>query len=296
MTNLNNPDFTKHFDNAKFLGDFVNGSKEWHDLRNQPGVISGSEIGAILGLSPFTSAYTLWAQKTGLIDSETVGNIAMRLGQLVEPAILQLYREQHPEQQVFEVGTFAHKDFDWAHANPDGLCVDESGNPFILEIKHTATYWDAIPEHYKAQVFWYMWVFDVKKAVFAVVNAGRYKEYELDFDDFEFAAILDRVTKFRRLVETGEAPDWDGSESTFETVRSLSPEIEDTREDLGQLGIELWSAQQKVKEAETHLTEMKSRTIAALNGAKYGVVEDTVVCVLSQRGAGKPFLTIKENK
>ena len=296
MTKQQSPDFTQHFGQATFLGDFENGSQQWHDLRNQPGVISGSEIGTILGLSPWTSAYTLWAQKTGLLSDTFEQNLSMRLGQLIEPAILQLYREQHPEQQIFEVGTFAHKDFPWAHANPDALCIDEIGNPFILEIKHTATYWDSIPENYQAQVFWYMWIFNVRKAVFAVVNAGRYKEYVLDFDDFEFAAILDKVLKFKRLVETGEAPDWDGSDSTFETVRSLSPGIEDTREDLGQLGIELWNANEAVKKAETHLTEMKSRTIAALNGAKYGIVEDTVVCVLTQKGAGKPYLTIKEKK
>ena len=280
--------------NATSLGTFESGSPEWHELRNQPGVISGSEIGAILGLSPFTSPYTLWAQKTGLIQPDPVGNVAMRLGQLVEPAIYQLFCEQHPEYQVFQVGTYAHKDYSWAHANPDGIGVDETGQAFILEIKHTATYWDSVPEHYRAQVLWYMWVFDIKKTIFAVVNAGRYKEYEVLFDEFEFAAILDRVTRFKKLIETATAPDWDGSDSTFETVRTLSPDIEDTRTELGELGLSLISAVSKVKEAETYLTELKSRVLSALNGSKYGTLEDVVIVTLSQRGAGKPYLTIKE--
>ena len=280
--------------NATSLGTFESGSPEWHELRNQPGVISGSEIGAILGLSPFTSPYTLWAQKTGLIQPDPVGNVAMRLGQLVEPAIYQLFTEQHPEYQVFQVGTYAHKDYSWAHANPDGIGVDETGQAFILEIKHTATYWDSVPEHYRAQVLWYMWVFDIKKTIFAVVNAGRYKEYEVLFDEFEFAAILDRVTRFKKLIETATAPDWDGSDSTFETVRTLSPDIEDTRTELGELGLSLISAVSKVKEAETYLTELKSRVLSALNGSKYGTLEDVVIVTLSQRGAGKPYLTIKE--
>lgn len=282
--------------NAVFLGNFKSNSPEWHKLRDGKGVISGSEIGTILGLSPFTSAVTLWAQKTGRLPNQIVGNTAMRLGQLVEPAIFTLFQEQHPEYQVYEVGTYAHKQYDWAHANPDGVVVDESGEAFILEIKHTATYWDAVPEHYKAQVFWYMWVTGLKKAVFAVVNAGRYKEYWVEWDQFEFDAIFHRVLDFRTRIFADEQPDWDGSESTYETIRALAPDLESRNEELGTLGIELVNAQTDFDKAETHLREMKSRTIEALNGAKSGTVDGVVVATLSQRSGGLPFLTIKKAK
>ena len=281
---------------AKFLGNFENNSPEWHALRDEQGVISGSEIGAILGLSPFTSAITLWAQKTGRLPSSFEPNTAMRLGQLVEPAIRTLYHEQHPEHDVYEVGTYAHKEQTWAHANPDALCFDELGVPYILEIKHTATYWDSVPEHYRAQVLWYMWIFNIKRAVFAVVNAGRYKEYEVLFDEFEFQAIYHRVLDFRTRIFADEQPDWDGSDSTYETIRSLAPAIETLDEELGTLGIELLNAQADLEKIETHFTELKSRTIAALNGAKNGTIDGEVVVTLSQRGAGLPFLTFKKAK
>ena len=285
--------------NAVSLGEFESGSVEWHELRNQPGVISGSEIGAALSLSPFKSAYTLWAEKCGLVPQEQIDakrNVAMRVGQLVEPAILQLYREQHPAEQVITVGTYAHKNHDWVHANPDGIGVDESGVPFILEIKHSASYWDGVPEHYKTQVYWYMFVFGVRKAVFAVLNAGRYKEFEIVWDDFTWSVIWQKVTQFRQGVLDHVAPDWDGSDSTYETVRSISPDVENRNEELGQLGLELWKAHVAAKEAETELQKVKAITITALNGAKNGTIDGEVVCTLSQRGAGKPYLTIKESK
>lgn len=282
--------------NATFLGNYENNSPEWHELRDEQGVISGSEIGAILGLSPFTSAVTLWAQKTGRLPSSFEPNLAMRLGQLVEPAIFALFSEQHPEYKVYDVGTYGHKEHNWAHANPDGVCVDENGEAFILEIKHTATYWDYVPEHYKAQVFWYMWVTGLKKAVFAVVNAGRYKEYWVEWDQFEFDAMFHRVLDFRTRIFADEQPDWDGSESTYETVRAISPNVESRDEELGQLGIELVNAQTDFDAAETHLREMKSRTIGALNGAKNGTVEGQVVATLTQRGNNAPYLTIKKAK
>jgi predicted phage-related endonuclease len=182
------------------------------------------------------------------------------------------------------------------HANPDGICLDENGEGYILEIKHTATYWDDIPEHYKAQVFWYMNVFGLKRAVFAVVNAGRYKEYELAWDDFEWAAILQQVKKFRQHVLEDELPAWDGSESTYETVRKLSPDVEARDEELGTLGIELMNAQTDFDKAETYLREMKSRVIGALNGAKNGTIDGQVVVTLSQRSGNAPYLTIKKAK
>jgi putative phage-type endonuclease len=293
---MRNPEIQKILNTAIHLGNFENNSPEWHELRNTKGVISGSEIGAILGLSPFTSAVTLWAEKTGRIERDVVGNTAMRLGQLVEPAIRQLYQESHTDHVVEEVGTYASIHASWMHANPDAVCLDETGQGYILEIKHTALYWDAVPEHYKAQVFWYMFVFGLKKSVFAVVNAGRYKEYEVLWDEFEWQAMLQRVTDFRQNVLDNLQPEWDGSESTFETARKLSPGIETRDEELGQLGIELVNAQTDFDAAETHLREMKSRTIGALNGAKSGTIDGQVVVTLSQRAGGVPYLTIKKAK
>ena len=293
---MRNPEIQKILNTAIHLGNFENNSPEWHELRNTEGVISGSEIGAILGLSPFTSAVTLWAEKTGRIERDVVGNTAMRLGQLVEPAIRQLYQESHTDHVVEEVGTYASIHASWMHANPDAVCLDETGQGYILEIKHTALYWDAVPEHYKAQVFWYMFVFGLKKSVFAVVNAGRYKEYEVLWDEFEWQAMLQRVTDFRQNVLDNLQPEWDGSESTFETARKLSPGIETRDEELGQLGIELVNAQTDFDAAETHLREMKSRTIGALNGAKSGTIDGQVVVTLSQRAGGVPYLTIKKAK
>ena len=281
---------------ALHLGNFENNSPEWHELRNRPGVISGSEVGAILGLSPFTSAVTLWAEKTGRIERDNVGNTAMRLGQLVEPAIRQLYAENHVDHVVEEVGTYAAPSASWMHANPDAVCIDATGQGYILEIKHTATFWDDVPEHYKAQVFWYMFVFDLKKAVFAVVNAGRYKEYEVIWDDFEWEAILQQIKKFRQHVLDNLQPEWDGSESTYETTRKLSPNVETRDEELGTLGIELMNAQTDLDSAETHLREMKSRVIQALNGAKNGCIDGEVVVTLSQRSGNAPYLTIKKAK
>jgi hypothetical protein len=106
--------------------------------------------------------------------------------------------------------------------------------------------------------------------------------------------LWDRVLNFRNRLIDDVQPDWDGSESTYDTTRKLMDGLETRDEELGQLGIELFNAQDAFDEAETYLREMKSRTIEALNGAKNGVINGKVVCTLQQRAGGLPYLTVKK--
>jgi hypothetical protein len=85
---------------AVLLGDFANGSPEWHELRNEPGVIGGSDIAACAGLSSWTSPITLWAKKTGQIPDEVTPNMSMKLGTILEEPILELFADEHPELKI----------------------------------------------------------------------------------------------------------------------------------------------------------------------------------------------------
>ena len=87
---------------AVLLGDFANGSDEWHELRNQPGAVGGSDIAAIAGLSTWESAITKWAKKTGQIPDEVEPNMSMKLGTKLESPILELFADEHPELEIYE--------------------------------------------------------------------------------------------------------------------------------------------------------------------------------------------------
>jgi len=63
---------------ARLLGVYPPGSPEWHAERSLG--IGGSEVGTILGLNPWESAYALWAKKLNLIPSEIKENWAIRFG------------------------------------------------------------------------------------------------------------------------------------------------------------------------------------------------------------------------
>lgn len=274
---------------ATLLGNFLPDSDEWHNARRG---ITGSDIGAILGVSPFKSAYTLWAEKRGLISDRIEPSIPMRMGTLFEPAIKQLFIEQQPDLFVHDTGTWVSKGNESYKANPDGLIEFSDGELGILEIKHTSQYWPELPQTYFEQVHWYLYVLGLKHAIVAAVTAGRYSDYIVEYDAQHAAYVLDRVQAFERLVATDTEPDYDGSTSTYETVRTLAPGLTDSEIELGYLWVNLSNAKARYDEANTVFNSFKSATLAQMDGAKHGTYNGERVITLQAKN-GKPFITFK---
>ena len=281
---------------ANRLGDFTPADQEWHDLRMKG--ITGTDVGAILGVSPFSSAYKIWAIKTGQITDEVKQNQSMRLGQLMEPALLQLFKEEHPELQVHEVGTYAHEDYPFMIANPDGLAVEDD-KLWIVEIKTSRKYWDEIPRHYIAQVLHYADVFSADGIKIVSYAGGNYQEWTLDFTQFELDFQREAVKEFwQENIQGGVEPSWDGSQATYEVVRELArPGDPEVSVDLGYLGVQLANANQEAQRADQELRQLKSAALAQMGDAKFGMVEqegkEYLIATKRQRGEGKVWLEVK---
>jgi putative phage-type endonuclease len=172
----------KELGDAVLLGNFENGSAEWHALRDEPGAVGGSDIGAIASLSPWESPITKWAKKTGKISDDFEPNMSMRLGNKLETPILEIFAEEHPELEIFTTGTWAHKEFDWQRANPDALYQEGGRHLGIIEVKFSRDYWTEVPQHYRAQVLWYMNVFGIQQATLVALAGSSYQEFEIEWD------------------------------------------------------------------------------------------------------------------
>lgn len=284
---------------ATWLGTFTSEDPQWHELR--AGGIGGSEVGVICGLSPWASPYSLWATKTGLVENDFAENESMYWGKAAEPIIVNRFAEDHPSWQIYtNCGTWHSPNHKWQIANPDGIFVDENGELGILEIK-TAMYeeeWDRatgkIPATYRAQVLWYAQTFGIKRAIVAVLFHGnKYEEYEIVIDEFEQQANLDRAITFQTLVETKTAPEFDGSNATYEIVRKIHPEIEDRDEEMGDLGIHYMNALAEADAATEKATELKSRVLSAMGFAKRGLINGDHFFTRTSKAGGTPYLTIK---
>jgi putative phage-type endonuclease len=281
---------------ASFLGDYEAGSEAWHKLRNDDAAIGGSDIGAIAGLSPWESPITKWAKRTGQISDDLVPNMSMRLGTKLEAPILEIYAEDHPELEIYTTGTWARKDFPWQRANPDALYRKADGSWGIVEIKFSRDYWTEVPQHYRAQVLWYMSVFGIQQATLVALAGSSYQEFEIEWDAFEAASLIAAAYRFRESVLTNTMPDWDGSNSTFETIRAMNPKIEDGEEHLDELGVHYFNALDEFEKSDKRLTELKSRVLKAMAGKKRGIIYGEHAISLRARGMGNPYLHNEKGK
>jgi putative phage-type endonuclease len=286
-------------DVAIHLGTFASNSPEWHALRSKG--IGGSLVGTIAGLNKWESPYTAWAKFTGRIPNETPDSPAMEWGRRLESVVLDKFQDEHPELEVIrEVGTWQSLERPYQIANPDGIATDEFGNLCVIEIK-TAKYpddWEAgVPLYYLTQVQWYMSCLGIQRAFVAVLIGGSdYREYEVEADHFQQMADIALVEQFLDAVANEKAPDWDGSESTYETVRKIHPEILDDDVELGELGALCLTAIQKESDAKAEALMFKSKVLDTMGLAKRGLVNGQWVFSRQARGSGSPFLTVKRGQ
>jgi putative phage-type endonuclease len=273
---------------AKYLGTFEPGTPEWHEARKGLG---GSDIAAVMDKNPYKSAFTLYAEKTGLIDGNIEPSMPMQMGTAFEPVIRDLFVKNNSEWlKVHETGTWASVEEPRSVANPDGIIEWDDGSLGVLEIKFSRMYWDKLPEHYNLQVQHYLSVLGLKRGVVVAVAGGDWKEFDVVRDDSLVEAMKRRLEAFYGLLDTNTAPDYDGSESTYETVRELSEGLQEGDIELGSLWANLLQAKSESEYWETQFKAHKSAVLAFMDGTKYGLFQGDKVISLQARN-GKPFIT-----
>lgn len=265
---------------AVHIGTWEPGTPEWNEARRD--TINGSEIAAVLGISPYDSPFSLWHRKAGRIG-EVEQSDEMYWGNQLEPVIRDEFNRRH--QRAFAPsGLFRHHERMWQGGGPDGIDDGE-----LLECK-TARYdegWgepgsDQIPVHYRAQCLWYLDVFGYQVCHVAVLIAGsEFREYRIKRDDAELVPMRAAATAFLETLRAGQAPPLDGHEATYQAMRELHPDIEPGRVDLpAAIALPYLQAVAAAKDAEA---EKRHRAAAVLDAM--GSVKDAFY--LNQRIASR---------
>jgi len=144
-----------------------------------------------------------------------------------------------------------------------------------------------------------MMVMGVKRAVIVGLIAMDWVEYWVEADEFEQDVMKQAAERFWHGVKNNTAPAWDGSESTYEAVRELHPDIDETEVEIDGLHY-LPAAQAAFDKAEYELKQMKSEVLSIMGNAKHAYIEHegATIRVASRqaRGQGRPFLVVKKGK
>lgn len=182
--------------------------EEWLKARSEG--IGASEVGAIIGVSPFDTPFSIFLKKTGQVPPEPE-NEAMLMGHLLEDAVAKRW-EIETGQKVIKASAadiiYVHPQYDYMRVTPDRIV---KGRKKLLECKTTALPVDEdnLPPYWVAQVIYQQYVTGIHDADIAWLESGRrfgYANipYEEEFAEF----IAERVKVFwNENVLGGKEPD-----------------------------------------------------------------------------------------
>ena len=257
--------------------------------------IGGSDVGAICGVSPFTSARQIYLNKTGQYPDSMQQNDAakerMHFGHMLEPIVADEYSQRTGNKIIAVNATLVHKDHPWALANVDRLIVDDDGRPVgILECKTTSEYmneeWESgeILMSYIYQLNWYLWILGLEKGAFACLVGGN-KFYYYDVfrnDELLENTIIPAAEKFwfdnvLALKEPEmQATDTDFANSIYSTVVKNS-EITLPDDETNELARTVFDCKAKIKELTTIMEEAQNRIKDHLKDNEIGYTKDYTI-------------------
>lgn len=254
--------------------------------------IGGSDAGALLGLSQYTSPYALWCDKTGKIKPEDISDKeAVRLGNDLEQYVAERWMEK-TGKKVRKSNCFIYNsEYPFAHANIDRAVVGEDAG---LECKTTSS-WEILqqcregnyPDTWYAQITHYMMVTGAKRWYLGVLVLGRgFYEFTIERNEAEIAALAAAEAAFWQKVENNTPPALDGTEATQEALRTiLGDSMSGQSTDLAGVGnhVSVYIAlKARIKEMEKELGEHQAIIMQYMGFAEKGSYGNATVSFKSQ--------------
>nr|WP_297874362.1 YqaJ viral recombinase family protein [uncultured Blautia sp.] len=196
--------------------------EEWLDYRKKG--IGGSDVAAIMGISPFATIRDLYNNKVGILpaipEEEESNWVAKEVGHRLEDLVAEIFVRK-TGLKVFPVRKmFRHPLYPFMLADVDFFILFPDGTYGILECK-TCNYnaskkWDddAIPDNYVLQVKHYLSVMNMQKAYIACLYGNNEDEFVfryLERDLMDEEDIIEQEAFFwEEYVEKHVEPPYNG--------------------------------------------------------------------------------------
>jgi putative phage-type endonuclease len=278
------------------------GSPEWLTY------MSASKIAAVLGISPWESPYSLWCQMAGLVDKQPQSTEQSR-GHYLEPSIAAWLADQHPGRQLTPGGCWVNTARPWQMAAPDGLFMNGAQVAELAEYKTDAdgSGWgepgtDEIPLYYRAQVQWQMDTIGVSRTRIAVLTSRlQFAEYVVDYDPADAALMRAAAEEFLDSLLWQEMPDLDPHPATYETVRTLHPDIAGKGDPLADvdvddgLAVEFLSALADAERVARRDQQARTRLLDAMGSSRRARWNGHTLATRQSKKGGTPYLVAGRN-
>ena len=263
--------------------------------------IGGTDIAAIVGVSPYKTRWDVYADKRGLAEPVEV-TTRMKVGILQQPTVVRLYEEETGDIVAWSDETIRHPKEEWIVGTPDGFIAHEPGpgellfkkdgsRRLIVELEapgfeaktaglDQAWRWgenqDDIPEEYIIQCQWYMVLTGRKRwVVAALIGGDRFRFHVLDADE-EFQAMLVREGErfWKEYVARGKQPDFDHGRSARAYIKRLFPTASKTVREAGAVELEAMRELAGVNRELSYLDKRKATLVTRIEsmiGSDYAI-------------------------
>lgn len=251
---------------------------EW--LARRKSGIGGSEVAALLGISPWKTALDVYLDKIGEA-APTAENESMRIGTALEQFVADRFEQETGRKTsrfngLLQVGHCI--------GNVDRLVVPEGARlgshqneirtDELLECKTSSHDWDEVPPHYLAQVQHYMGLDPhFRKATVACLFLGfdkRFQTYEVERDDGLIKSMQEAVEAFwRDHVEARVPP----APQTEEDCRRLwlahePGKVVEADELIADIARDFMEVSQKIKTLEEENSRRKEQLMSVMGDAE----------------------------
>jgi len=254
-------------------------------MKTETPTIGSSSVGAILGMSPWSSPWDVWARMHGLTKGWSTAATAR--GHILEPAIGAHYA--HLNKVDIKKGPEYEADpiigpEEWMHARPDFFVTSDKAK-WLLEIKSTRKFdhkWglsgsNGVPPYYAAQCVWQMAVTNDDRcdlAAFATLS-DEYRSFHIYRDKALESKIVDYVGEwYDKHIRKGTPPDVDGSTGCSQSLAKMFKQESKTFIEPSEDHIELAVTLKSLKGQLAQISEEKrhiENQIKEQIGAAYGI-------------------------
>lgn len=275
---------------------------EW--LAERRKAIGGSDTSAILGLNPYATPFTVWADKTGRLP-EKEDSEAMRIGRDLEQYVVDRFAEKSNKRTRKVNAIIKNPAYPWASANIDRDIVGEDSG---LECKTTSVLnlgkfkGGEFPLTYYSQATHYLAITDYSRWYVAVLILGvgfnvyqmtriendpcpEWCESSVYVSDAEIAALMDAERDFWEFVKNDTPPAMSGEKADSDALAAIyTGGGTDTVDLAGMTDIleRRAALKKRIAELETGLAECEQEIKQAMGDAERGEANGYVVNWKSQ--------------
>ena len=205
-------------------------------MNDRRAFLGGSDVAGVLGLSPWASPWSVYAEKVGLVDDSFDESERLALGKDAEHYLSAVFTRRHPDLYLGGAqAELTHPDYPWLRGHADGFVLESPDSDvsdaiagWEAKTDNSLKPWESVPVYYQCQAQTYMLLTGLPEWRFTVGFAGwRVEEYLLLADENDQRLIVERTREFwERHVLTGDPPPVDDHPATTTALNHAWPDAE----------------------------------------------------------------------